>query len=192
MGRITPAVRAFFLDAYVRGDMTSQRNVPFEGPTACFTKRRYRDRWNTAIAKRSRAVHKRALTVKTVFITRGTEKHYIRESASATIARTVRSQALVTLNLAGQHLGDPPTHDSERPHCMRAMLVANTDVTHGFANGAIGRVTSWGAETTSKKVRANVPGIQALFYHVNYARNQSTTAKPLSLHRRDPQTVSFK
>ena len=37
-------------------------------------------------------------------------------------------------------------HPATRPHCMRAMLVANIDVPNGFANGASGRIVHWGPE----------------------------------------------
>jgi hypothetical protein len=52
---------------------------------------------------------------------------------------------------------------------MRAMLVANIDVPHGFASGTAGRVVHWGPEleeaTASRRlVLANVPGVQARFY----------------------------
>ena len=53
IGDATPAVRQFFVDSYVRGGLLTQDNVPFEGPTACVTKRRYRDRWNNSVLKRS-------------------------------------------------------------------------------------------------------------------------------------------
>ena len=53
---------------------------------------------------------------------------------------------------------------------MRVMLVANLDVEHGFANGATGRLTRWYPEFAAtgekaKSVRANVPEVQARFYH---------------------------
>ena len=58
----------------------------------------------------------------------------------------------------------------KRPHCMRVMLVANLDVEHGHANGATGRLVHWSPEVNStnervKHVRANVPEVQARFYH---------------------------
>ena len=58
----------------------------------------------------------------------------------------------------------------KRPHCMRVMLVANTDVEHGHANGATGRLVRWFPEVSAigqkvKHVRTNVPEVQARFYH---------------------------
>ena len=48
-GRTTHRVQQFLLDAYVRGACTDQASVAFEGSTACFPKRRYRDRWNKKV-----------------------------------------------------------------------------------------------------------------------------------------------
>ena len=61
-------------------------------------------------------------------------------------------------------LGEP------RPHCMRVMLVANSDVEHGHANGATGRLVSWTPEVSLdgapiRSVRASDPDVQARFYH---------------------------
>ena len=108
LSRETLAVQQFLVDAYVRGAGTTQANVDFEDNTACFTKRRYRDGWNKRVLQRSAKKHGRALRVKAVFATRGTENQWIQESAAAEIKRTVRSQSLVTLRLAGQWPQDPP------------------------------------------------------------------------------------
>ena len=127
-GKATREVREFLVEAYVRGAKLTQDKVLFEGSTACFTKRRYRDRWNKRVLERIRNRCKRSLRVKAVFVARGTESAFVRESAAAAIRRSVRSQALTTLRLAGQWPEDPPLGDVTRPHCMRAMLVANMDV----------------------------------------------------------------
>jgi len=144
-GRPTRAARDFLVGAYLRGASTTQATVGFEGSTACFTRRRDRNRWNKKVLERSAAKHKRALKVKAVFLARGTQSGYLRTAAAQTIARQVRNQSLVTLRLAGQWLDDPPIGGADRPHCMRAMLVANMDVPNGFANGAVGRVVHWGS-----------------------------------------------
>ena len=54
---------------------------------------------------------------------------------------------------------------------MRAMLVANFDVPHAFANGSLGRVVHWGPEVVEdgrprrqRTLLANVPGVQVRFY----------------------------
>ena len=94
----------------------------------------------------------------------------MRDAAAREIRRAVRSQCLTTLRLAGQWLGDPPKRSEKRPHCVRVMLVANIDVGHGHANGATGRLVRWSPELNAlgkhiKHVRANVPEVQARFYH---------------------------
>ena len=94
----------------------------------------------------------------------------IRDNAARAIRRCVRLRSLTTLRLAGQWLEDPPLSGEKRPHCMRVMLVANTDVEHGHANGATGRLVSWSPEvdvdgTRVRSVRASDAGVQARFYH---------------------------
>ena len=181
---VTPAVRDFFVSAYLRGASRTQYVVDFEGSTACFTKRRYRDRWNKRLLERSAKKHGRSLKVKAVFATRGTEKQWIREAAAAEIRRTVRSQCLTTLRLAGQWLEDPPMPGIARPHCMRAMLVANIDVAGGFANGALGRIVHWGPDTSMSgtglhSCLANVPGVQVRFYHEEALKSDKAHFLPL-------------
>ena len=170
-GRASPLARKFLVESYVRGAGKNQSNVGFEESTACFTKRRYRDGWNRKVLERSGKQHGHALRVKAVFATRGTETQWIRDEAANAIRRTVRSQCLVNLRLAGQWLDDPPLRGKDRPHCMRAMLVANFDVTNCFANGTAGRVVHWdpeadedGATGNRRVVLANVPAVQARFY----------------------------
>jgi len=171
MSEHTPAVEEFFVASYVRGAAVTQDSVGFEKSTACFTKRRYRDGWNRRVLQRSAAKYGRALRVKAVFGTRGADKQWIRESAAAEIRRSVRSQSLVTLRLAGQWSEDAPVAPAMRPHFMRAMLVANIDVPNGFANGASGRIVHWGPEHVSgigekgHSLLANVPGVQVRFHH---------------------------
>ncbi len=169
-GRVTPLVKDFLISSYVRGACKNQGNVGFEESTACFTKRRYRDRWNKHVQERNGRRHGRALRIKAVFAPRGTESQWIREEAANAIRRTVRSQCLMNLRLAGQWLEDAPLPGATRPHCMRAMLVANVDVPNGFANGACARVVYWGPEPQEasdkrRAVLANTPGVMARFYH---------------------------
>ena len=71
-------------------------------------KRRYRDRWNGKVLTRIGKRYGRALRVKAVFLARGSQKQWVRDVAARDIRRTVRSQCLTTLRLAGQWLGDPP------------------------------------------------------------------------------------
>ena len=112
-------------------------------------KRRYRDRWNGKVLTRIGQRYGRALRVKAVFLARGSQNQWVRDVAAREIRRAVRSQCLTTLRLVGQRLGDPPMRGEKRPHCMRAMLVANIDVEHGHANGATGRLVRWFPEVSA-------------------------------------------
>jgi hypothetical protein len=171
-GKDTALVRRFLIEAYVRGAKVTPTTSPFEGATACVTKRRYRNAWNKTVLERSAKVHKRSLKVKAVFLVRGTKNQRVQDSAATVIKRTVRSQALVNLRLAGQWREDPPAASaslSSQPHCMRAMLVSNVNVAAGFANGTIGRVVHWSpAELRPQQMRrpvfANEPDVQVRFY----------------------------
>ena len=51
------AVRRFFVEAYARGAGVTAATVPFEDHTAVTAKRRYRDRWNAEVLKRSGKTH---------------------------------------------------------------------------------------------------------------------------------------
>ena len=141
-------------------------------------KRRYRDRWNGKVLTRIGKRYGLSLRVKAVFLARGSQKQWVRDVAAREIRRTVRSQCLTTLRLAGQWLQDPPVRPEKKPHCMRVMLVANLDVEHGHANGATGRLVRWSPEVSSigervKHVRANAPEVQARFYHeTSYRSNK--------------------
>ena len=169
-GKDTQRVRAALVAAYVRGAQRNQETVDVDGSTACVTKKRYRDRWNGKLLTRIGNRYGRSLRVKAVFLARGSQKQWVRDVAAREIRRAVRSQCLTTLRLAGQWSGDPPTRGEGTPHCMRVMLAANLDVEHGFANGATGRLTRWHPDFAAtgekvKSVRANVPEVQARFYH---------------------------
>ena len=45
-------VKRFLVDCYVRGARIAAETVDFEGSTAVFTKRRYRDKWNRTVTRR--------------------------------------------------------------------------------------------------------------------------------------------
>ena len=114
-GKATPRVREALVAAYVRGANSTQETVGFENSTACMAKRRYRDRWNGKVLTRIGKRYGRALRVKAVFLARGSQKQWVRDVAAREIRRTVRSQCLTTLRLAGQWLGDPTVH-REKSH----------------------------------------------------------------------------
>ena len=52
-GEVSDAVREFIVAAYVRGGSCGvAQNCEYDGSTAIFTKRRYRDAWNRVIVRR--------------------------------------------------------------------------------------------------------------------------------------------
>ena len=169
-GQASRRVRRALIGAYVRGAFNNQDTVKFDNSTACVSTGRIRDRWDGQVLKRIGKRYKRSLRIKAVFLARGSQSRWIRDNAARDIRRTVRLQSLPTLRLAGQWLEDPPLLGEPRPHCMRVMLVANSDVEHGHANGATGRLVSWTPEVSLdgapiRSVRASDPDVQALFYH---------------------------
>ena len=132
---------------------------------------------------RSAKCHKRSMRVKASFAIRGTEAQWVSDASAAVIPRSVRSQSLLNFRLAGQWLGDPPLPKATRPHCMRAMLVANINVANAFANGTIGRIVWWGPEQEDAgsgsldrlrqpAILANAPGVQVRFYKEEAMQSQ--------------------
>ena len=115
-GKPPPRVRESLVAAYARGAKQTQETVGFEDSTACVAKRRYRDRWNGKVLTRIGKRYGRALRVKAVFLARGSQKQWVRDAAAREIRRTVRSQCLPKLRLAGQWLQDLPV----RPEKYRA------------------------------------------------------------------------
>ena len=58
LGRDSNDVRSFLIDAYIRGfKIGCAENVDFEGSTAVFTRRRYRDKWNRTVVRRVAKKH---------------------------------------------------------------------------------------------------------------------------------------
>ena len=53
MCRATQCVRAFCVNAYVRGACVTARNTDYEGSTSVFSKRRYRDKFNRAVVRQA-------------------------------------------------------------------------------------------------------------------------------------------
>ena len=66
MGVASDRVRRFIIRAYVKGMLScggKADNCDFEGNTAVFTKRRYRDRWNKTIVQRIAKVANHSLKI---------------------------------------------------------------------------------------------------------------------------------
>ena len=121
-GRASNAVRSFIVDSYVRGAAVRRpENVDFEGSTAVFTKRRYRDRWNRTVVRRVSKKHNHSIRIKAKIRARGTRgQNWYPESRVQLVRKKCRTQSLFTLHLAGDwhySVEDLPT--GSRPHLMR-------------------------------------------------------------------------
>ena len=167
-GRLTDLVRKHIIEAYVRGARTTALNVSLHRGRACFTTRRFRDRWNAIVQGRMAKKYGRSLKVKAEFTAATNPGRTICGSAAKNIRRVVRSQSLLKLHLAGQWLQDPPLPMHAAPFFMRAMLVANKDVENRFANGTQGRIVWWSPNLENVKadaISAADPEVTVRFVH---------------------------
>ena len=145
-GQATEQVRKFVVEAYVRGARAgSAEKVEFEGFTAVFTKRRYRDRWNRTVVRRLAKTRNHSLRVKSRVRAQGARgQQWFSDRRTQMARRSSRTQALWNLHLAGDwHPASEKGRPAARPHMMRAMLVSNLSVEDRFANGTQGRVLHW-------------------------------------------------
>ena len=147
-GRDTPRVRNFVVDSYVRGATSFKQTaalVDFEGSTALFAKRRYRDAWNRCVVSRIAKQSNHALNVKGKVTSRNaTSNEFYTDRSASAIRRLARTQALWNLRVAGDfHENWEDKLLPQRPHLMRAMLLANIAMATRFVNGAQGRLLMW-------------------------------------------------
>ena len=167
-GLATERVRNFFVSAYVRGAMDTAENVEFEGSTAVFTKRKFRNKWNNKVTSRIAQAHNHTLTIRGRCLhsraDNGSER-YVSDRRLQVLRSEVRTQSPFVLHLAGDWSTDPV--DATRPHHrMRVMLTANLDVERRFANGTQGRISSWEprrAADRRKGIQSTELGLQARF-----------------------------
>ena len=96
-------VRDFLIDAYVRGyQNATAENVPFEGSTAVFTRRRYRDKWNRTVVRRVSKKHNHSIKIKACVRPRGTRsQQWYTNDRVAYLRKKCRTQSLWNLHLAG-------------------------------------------------------------------------------------------
>ena len=106
-GAATNEVRDFMIDAYVRGyQIATAEHVPFEGSTAVFTRRRYRDKWNRTVVRRISKTHNHTIKIKACVRPKGTKSgQWYTEDRIAYLRKKCRTQALWNLHLAGSLTG---------------------------------------------------------------------------------------
>ena len=149
-------VRQFFVDCFVRGARVSAENVDFEGSTAVFTKRRYRDRWNRTLTRRVAKKHNHTIKIKAKVRAQGarSQQWYSDQRANA-LRKRARTQMLWNLLLAGDwHHNFETLPQCVRPHLMRVMLVSNLATDQRFANGTQGRLLHWAPEHCLRTVQS--------------------------------------
>jgi len=175
-GRMTDRVKAFVIEAYVRGaEIGCAERAELEGSTTVVTKRRYRDRWNRTIVRRVAKVHNHTLKIKGRCRARGARgKDWFNERRTQYARRTSRTQSLWNLHLSGDwHHASETCPTLMKPHMMRCMLVNNLGVDMGFVNGTQGRVLHWHPEKAyakGKAISASHPEIL-----VRFAKESSMT-----------------
>jgi hypothetical protein len=142
-------VRAFIVDAFVRGArVNSAEHTEFEGNTAVFTKRRYRDAWNRKIVRRVAASSNHHIKLKARVRARGQRgANWYGESRVKYIRQRCRAMNLWNLQLAGDWHPSFETKDiGPRPHLMRWLVVVAVVVgVAGCGCGGGGLVVEKGA-----------------------------------------------
>ena len=151
-GETTERVRAFIIECYVRGAQVGcAERAEYEGNTAVFTKRRYRDRWNRILVRRIAKTRNHTLKIKARVRSRGARTGWWTEHRTLHARRNSRTQSLWTLHIAGDFHPDHETaRHVPRPHMMRTMMVSNLAVEQRFANGTQGRLLYWHPEKTQR------------------------------------------
>ena len=168
LGVVTAEVRQFIVEAYVRGARAGCAEVvDFEGNTAVFTKRQYRDKWNRTVVRRIAKTRNHTLKVKSRVRARGARGNQVYSKQRTQLAlQKSRTQSLKNLQLAGDWHADSETgRPVRKPHMMRAMLVSNLSVEDRFANGTQGRILHWHPPDAprGKALSALHPELQARF-----------------------------
>ena len=106
-GATTNDVREFMIDAYVRGyEIATAAHVPFEGSTAVFTRRRYRDKWNRTVVRRIAKKHNHSIKIRACVRPKGVRSgQWYAEDRVAFLRKKCRTQSLWNLHLAGALTG---------------------------------------------------------------------------------------
>ena len=124
-------VRSFIIDAYVRGfKIGCAEQVGFEGSTAVFARRRYRDKWNRTVVRRVSKKHAHSLKIKAKVRARGVRsQQWYSEQRVQYLRKKCRAQNLWNLHLAGDwHYTMETVARGPKPHLMRVMLISNIAV----------------------------------------------------------------
>ena len=113
-------VRDFMIAAYVRGyQIATAEHVDFEGSTAVFTRRRYRDKWNRTVVRRVSKKHNHSIKIKACVRPRGVRsQQWYPAQRVAHLRKKCRTQSLWNLHLAGVRMREVLTRLlSTRAYC---------------------------------------------------------------------------
>ena len=144
------------------------------GAPACSPSGDLRDRWNRAVLRRLAKAQPHSTKIKGRVRPQGARgQEWFSERRAQHAQSRSRTQALWNLHLAGSWHPKWETArvPAARPHLMRAMLVANLDVEHRFANGTQGRCLEWNPAQVSGKRKA-LPASHPELY-VRFAKEAS-------------------
>ena len=125
LGIPSNAVARFLVGTYVRGaSIGSAELADFEGSTAVFTKRRYRDRWNRIQVRKLAKKSNHSIKIKAKVRARGTRsQQWYAESRVQMLRKKCRTQSLWNLHLAGDwHYAAETEPQGSRPHMMRLAI----------------------------------------------------------------------
>ena len=100
LGQDSNDVRTFVIDAYIRGfKVGCAENVNFEGSTAVFTRRRYRDKWNRTVVRRVAKKHNHSIKIKGKVRARGVRsQQWYSEQKVQYLRKKCRAQNLWSLH----------------------------------------------------------------------------------------------
>ena len=110
--------------------MGCAEQVGFEGSTAVFARRRYRDKWNRTVVRRVSKKHAHSLKIKAKVRARGVRsQQWYSEQRVQYLRKKCRAQNLWNLHLAGDwHYTMETVARGPKPHLMRVMLISNIAV----------------------------------------------------------------
>ena len=125
-------VRDFMIAAYVRGyQIATAEHVDFEGSTAVFTRRRYRDKWNRTVVRRVSKKHNHSIKIKACVRPRGVRsQQWYPAQRVAYLRKKCRTQSLWNLHLAGPSMRGVLTRLPSSRALAKNILLVRTPLSH--------------------------------------------------------------
>ena len=185
-GEVSQRAEEYVIQAYVAGAGMKASTVDFEGHTAVFAKRRYKDDqggWNSIVMRRLAKRSNHSMKITGQCRAKGTRGQWYQKARVKAIRKRTRSAAPWHLHLAGDWNGECVQRDPlAAPHLMRVMLVSNLDVENKKANGSQGRLLHWWPASVDgrKPLEAGFPNL-----HVRFVDECAYQARPELKHVTD-------